>query len=79
MSVNNRARVTYAAATPAVRHVSGVRQKPATISDKLRAQHRVTSLSSRVCGANKTLLAMAETIRPRKVPRRLVRKPHAAP
>jgi len=35
--VDNRARVTYAAATPAVRKVSGARHHPAIIADKAKA------------------------------------------
>jgi len=35
--VDNRARVTYAAATPAVQKVSGARQHAATIADNAKA------------------------------------------
>jgi hypothetical protein len=35
--VDDRARVTYAAATPAVRKVSGARQHPATTADNEKA------------------------------------------
>jgi hypothetical protein len=37
MRVDDRARLTYAAATPAVRKVSGARQHPATIPDNAKA------------------------------------------
>jgi hypothetical protein len=37
MRVDKRARVTYAAATPAVRKVSGTRQHPTTIADNAKA------------------------------------------
>jgi hypothetical protein len=37
MLVDNRARVTYTAATPAVRKASGARTHPATIADSAKA------------------------------------------
>jgi hypothetical protein len=37
MRFDNRARVTYAVATPAVRKVSGARQHAATIADNAKA------------------------------------------
>jgi|AntAceMinimDraft_5_1070358.scaffolds.fasta_scaffold108302_1 hypothetical protein len=51
MRVNDRARVTYAAATPAVRKASGARQHAAEIADNGKA---LSELFARLAGSRGT-------------------------
>jgi hypothetical protein len=59
MRVDDRARVTYAAATPAVRKVSGARQHPAKIADNANA---LSNLLARLVGSRDTHKATARTL-----------------
>jgi hypothetical protein len=57
--VDYRARVTFAAATPAVRKVSGARQSPSAIADNAKA---LGLLFSRLAGSRDAHKATARTL-----------------
>jgi hypothetical protein len=59
MRDDNRARVTYAAATPAVREVSGARLHPATIAGIAKA---LGYLFAQLVGSRDALKATARTL-----------------
>jgi hypothetical protein len=59
MRVHNHARVTYAAATPAVRKVSGARKHPVTIADNANA---LSYLFARLAGSRDANKAAACTL-----------------
>jgi hypothetical protein len=60
MRVDNRAKVTYAAATLAVRKVSGARQHPATFADKANALGQLLlGLRAHVMGTSELFARLA--------------------
>jgi hypothetical protein len=59
MRVYNGARVTFAAATPAVRKVSGTRQNTVTIADNAKA---LEPLFARLAGSRDAHKATARTL-----------------